>query len=99
MISLKFIFPQNYNFRSKLFGIIDYSVAIFNIIWCLSFFLAFRFIFHSIKLSLIFSIPICLPILIFSVVGFNGENISLVFKYILKYLFSTKIYVFNKHYF
>ncbi len=31
---MKFIFPQNYNFKkNKLFGIIDYSSLIFNIIW------------------------------------------------------------------
>ena len=30
---MKFIFPQNYNFKNKLFGIIDYSSLIFNIIF------------------------------------------------------------------
>ena len=29
---MKFIIPQNYNFKNKIFGIIDYSTAIFNII-------------------------------------------------------------------
>ena len=27
---MKFIFPQNYNFKNKLLGIIDYSTAFFN---------------------------------------------------------------------
>ena len=36
---MKFIFPQNYNFKNKLFGIIDYSSLIFNIIWDLIIFL------------------------------------------------------------
>ena len=30
---MKFIFPQNYKFNNKLFGIIDYSTAIVNIVW------------------------------------------------------------------
>ena len=30
---MKFIFPQNYNFNTKLFGILDYPTAIFNFIW------------------------------------------------------------------
>ena len=30
---MKFIFPQNYNFKNKLLGIIDYSTAFFNILW------------------------------------------------------------------
>ena len=28
---MKFIIPQNYNFKSKIFGIIDYSTAFLNI--------------------------------------------------------------------
>ena len=30
---MKFIFPQNYDFKSKLFGFIDYTTVILNIIW------------------------------------------------------------------
>ena len=30
---MKFIFPQNYNFKNKLFGIIDYTNLFLNIIW------------------------------------------------------------------
>ena len=30
---MKFIFPQNYNFNSKLLGFIDYTTVILNIIW------------------------------------------------------------------
>ena len=29
---MKFIFPQNYRFKNKLLGIIDYSTLFFNII-------------------------------------------------------------------
>ena len=31
---MKFIFPQNYSFKSKFLGIIEYNVLILNIIWC-----------------------------------------------------------------
>ena len=30
---MKFIFPQNYNFKSKILGWIDYSTAILDVIW------------------------------------------------------------------
>ena len=30
---LKFIFPQNYKFSTKIFGLIDYQTAILNCIW------------------------------------------------------------------
>ena len=42
---MKFIFPQNYNFKNKLFGIIDYSSLIFNIIWDLIIFLLINLLF------------------------------------------------------
>ena len=30
---MKFIVPQNYNFKSKILGFIDYTTAFVNIIW------------------------------------------------------------------
>ena len=30
---MNFIFPENYNFKNKLFGLFDYSTVIINIIW------------------------------------------------------------------
>lgn len=36
---MKFIFPKNYNFKNKIFGIIDYSTALVNIIWYAFYFL------------------------------------------------------------
>lgn len=93
---LKFIIPQNYNFKSKLLGIIDYSTAILNIIW----FLIMGFIINLIKFNLKFKIflfiLLCFPLFIFSIVGFNGESITYVLKYILKYLIRPKVYVFGK---
>ena len=36
---MKFIFPQNYNFENKILGVIDYTTALFNVIWYLIIFL------------------------------------------------------------
>ena len=41
---MKFIFPQNYNFKAKLLGFIDYTTLILNIVWGLIIF-AFVYIF------------------------------------------------------
>lgn len=30
---MKFVFPQNYNFKSKIFGWLDYWAAILNVVW------------------------------------------------------------------
>lgn len=96
MILIKFIFPQNYNFKPKLFGIIDYPTAIFCVILCCVIFFIFKLIFNSLQLVISLSIVAILPIIIFCFVGFNGENIGAVIRYILVYFINPKIYVFNK---
>ena len=30
---MNFIFPENYNFKNKIFGMFDYSTAIINVVW------------------------------------------------------------------
>lgn len=94
---MKFIFPKNYNFKSKIFGVIDYSTAILNIIiFCIIFFILKIFL-KNLNLKIFFCIIFYFPIFIFSIVGFNNENIFLNIKYILKYLIKPKIYLFNKN--
>ena len=92
---MKFIIPQNYDFSPKLFGFLDYSSVILNL-----FLFAFIFCITSlIRLKLIIKIFIviifCFPILLFSIIGFNHEKIVYVIIYILKYIFSQKIYLYK----
>lgn len=96
MIFIKFIFPQNYNFKPKLFGILDYPTAIFCIIWCTLIFFVSNLIFDSIQIIISCCCITILPVIIFCFVGFNGENIGAVLKYMLVYLITPKVYVFNK---
>lgn len=93
---MKFIFPQNYYFKPKLLGIIDYSTAIFCLIWCIFIFSIFNLIFTSLQLIICFSIIFILPIFIFCFIGFNGENIGSISKYMFLYFIRPKVYVFNK---
>ena len=93
---MKFIFPQNYNFKSKLFGIFDYSIIILNVIWD-----AFIiFILHIIALNLTIKffvfIVLCFPLFLFSISGINGENIIYVFRYMTSFIFKQKLYFYNK---
>ena len=39
---MTFIIPQNYNFKSKLFGIVDYPTAIFNLVFFILLFLILK---------------------------------------------------------
>ena len=96
MIFIKFIFPQNYNFKPKLLGVIDYPIAIFCIIWCSFIFFIFNLFFNSLQIIISGSIVAILPVFIFCFVGFNGENITTIVKYIFLYLIRPKIYVFSK---
>lgn len=93
---MKFIFPQNYNFNNKLFGFIDYSTAILNLVWCAFIFCLVNLIFSNINIKIFLFILLCFPVLIFSIVGFNHENIIYVFLYISKYMRKPKVYLYKK---
>lgn len=91
-----FIFPQNYNFNTKLLGIVDYPTAIINLLlWIIIFFiLKILNITFIIKISIF--IIICLPFLLISILGLNNENLLYVLSYLFKYLKSKKLYLYTK---
>ena len=93
---MKFVFPQNYNFKSKLFGIFDYGMIFLNLFWDLFVFALVYFIpSWNVKLFLFFIL--CFPLLLFSFSGFNGENFVYVFSYIFSFLIRQKVYLFKKY--
>ena len=93
---MKFIFPKNYDFSSKLFGLLDYKTAIFNIIWfCIIFFIT-KLLKLNFLTQVIILIIICLPVFLLSIFSFNNENIFYFFKYLFKYLKNKKIYLYKK---
>lgn len=94
--SLKFIIPQNYNFKSKLLGVIDYSTAILNIIWYIIIGSILNFVNFYFKIKIFLFILFCFPLFLFSIVGFNGENILYIIKYMVKYIIKPKVYLFGK---
>lgn len=96
---MKFIFPQNYNFKNKFLGIIDYSTLLLNIIWDLFIFSLINLLFQNITIKIFIFITLCLPILLFSIVGFNHENIIYILIYLINYLKSIKLYFYSKTYF
>lgn len=94
---MKFIFPQNYHFKNKIFGFIDYTTAIVNICWCSFILVIINLIFHNINVKIFIFILTSFPLLLFSFSGFNGENILNVFTYITKFVFNQKIYFYDKN--
>ena len=92
---MKFIFPQNYNFKSKLFGVIDYSTIFLNLFWDFFIFIFINF-FNNLNIKIFLFFVFCFPLFLFSFSGFNGENIIYVFKYISKFILKPKLFLFLK---
>lgn len=93
---MKFIFPKNYDFKNKLFGIFDYSTVFINLIWCGFVFILINLFFHNLNIKIFLFILLCLPFLLISISGFNGENFVYVFKYISSFLLKQKLYFYLK---
>ncbi len=92
---MKFIIPQNYDFSSKLFGIIDYQTVLFNVIWCILIFCISNLLISSLYIKVFVIIILCFPVLLFSIIGFNHENVLYVLFYLLKFLYSQKVYLYK----
>lgn len=93
---MKFIFPQNYNFNSKLFGLLDYPTAILNFSWWFIIFIVTKLFISELLIKIIFFIITCFPLLLISLFGFHQENIIFVLRYLFVFFKSTKIYLYKK---
>ena len=93
---MKFIIPQNYNFKNKLFGIIEYSTLFFNVILDTLVFILINLFISNNNIKIFVFIVLCLPFLLFSIVGYNDESIFNILKYIFKYFYNNKLYFYSK---
>ena len=93
---LKFIFPQNYDFKSKILGFIDYSTAIIDLIWGILIFGILNILHIKLKFKIFMFVVLVFPVVLFSIVGFNGEGIIKVCSYLLKYLSKPKVILYKK---
>lgn len=93
---MKFIFPKNYNFKTKLFGVIDYTTVFLNFLWYIFVLFIVNLIFSNLNLKIFVFIIFCFPLLLFSFSGFNGENIFCVISYMSKFILKQKLMLFEK---
>ncbi len=93
---MKFIIPQNYKFTTKILGLFDYQTALLNAIWGGLIFIIVNFLFKNITIKIFLFIICVFPVIVFSIVGINGENIINVITYILKFMIRPKLYLYNK---
>lgn len=94
--NLKFIFPQNYDFKSKILGFIDYSTAIIDVIWGILIVGILNLLHIKLKLKIFIFVVLVFPVVLFSIVGFNGESIINVCSYLFKYLRKPKVLLYKK---
>ena len=93
---MKFVFPQNYNYNYKIFGLIDYKNGLLIAIWSGFIFLIVNFIFKNLNIKIFLFIIFVLPIAIFSVVGINGDNIIDTWFYMSKFILRQKVLFYSK---
>ena len=93
---MKFIFPQNYNFNSKIFGLIEYTAAILDLIWGGFIILIIHIFIKSLSIKIFCFIVFFLPVLIFSIVGVQGESLIYFLTYMIKYIFKQKLFLYDK---
>ena len=91
-----FIFPKNYNFKSKLLGIIDYSIAIFDIAIGILLFSLSNLFFKNLTIKIYFFISLYMPILLFSIFGIQKESFINVIFYMIKFFKKQNIYLYKK---
>lgn len=93
---MKFIFPQNYNFKVKFLGLLDYPSIILNFVWWIIIYIFSSLFIYSLLFKLIFFIITCFPVFLLSLFGFHQENIIYVFNYVLMFYKNPKIYLYKK---
>ena len=93
---MRFIFPRNYSFHSKFLGFIDYSTLFLNVLW-LTFLIAIsNLLLENLDIKILICVSLYLPVFIFSIVGFNHENIIYVFFYLKNFIKNRRVYFYNK---
>ena len=93
---MKFIFPQNYDFKPKILGFIDYSTALLDSMWMSLILGVINLLKVTLNFKIFLFIILFFPIFIFSIVGLNGENIISVCNYLLKYMIKPKVLLYKK---
>lgn len=93
---MKFVIPQNYKFKNKIFGIIDYPTAILNIVWNIILYFILKNISLNISARIFIFSSLSFPVLLLTIVGFNDESPIYSVKYIFRYLRRQKVYLYRK---
>lgn len=92
---MHFIIPKNFNFKPKLFGIIEYWTALLDIIWAIVLYLIINVLPIMLNIKFYLFVIFFLPFFLFSIIGINNEDIISVVKYLYNYFSRSKIYLYK----
>ena len=70
--------------------------AILNVIWAILTFQILKILPLNLNIKIFIFIIMMFPVLLFSIVGFNGENIIKVCGYLYKYMVRPKVLLYKK---
>ena len=84
---MNFIIPQNFNFKNKFLGLIDYPTLILDFIYLIFLNSLLNIFIHDLLVKLIFIIILFFPIFLLSLFSFNNESFIYVLFYIIKFHF------------
>ena len=93
---MHFVIPQNYNFRSRLFGLFDYPTLIFNVVWFVFLFAISNLCFADVEVKIVFCTILYLPVFIFSFIGVRGENLFAVVFSVCSFVKNRKVLFYSK---
>lgn len=93
---IEYVIPKNYDIRPKILGIIEQEALILFLIVNILFFMIINNLINNIFIVLELMIIIALPQAIILVNGINGENIVYVIRYMVRYIFKKKVYLYEK---
>lgn len=58
---MNFVFPSNYTFKNRLFGLVDYPTAIINVVWYIFCFCLVNLIFVDINFKIVTFSVLAIP--------------------------------------
>ena len=94
---MKFIFPKNYKYRSKILGFIDYITAIVDLIFGFLLFSIIKIFVKKISTQIYIFVILFVPIILFSIFISDGENIISYTMQIIRFIKRRGIYFYDKN--
>lgn len=92
----KYIIPKNYDFKPKLFGLLEYKFGVFLLILSYLLILIFQYINIPVERKIEVFLVITVPIFLTGTIGMNGESFFDFLFLLFSYWQKNKIFFYFK---